>query len=161
MAKDEKKKGKKAKKANPIPKELGGIKVPKKLRKAGKQAVKLVRDPVVSEVVAAALLSAAAALRKGTGDSNASPDRDAAQGVRRQASGLGDSLKGLAIDLARRTLEGVGDRQRATRGGGGAEAADKAEAADESDDGADSPAEPRGAGGAPRTRRGESARDPI
>lgn len=111
MAKDNKgKQGKKkdGKKSGPIPKHVAGIKVPKELRKAGNKAAELVKDPVVSEVVAAALLSAAAALRdggvkpaggQGSGGSKASP--------------LGDSLKLLAVDLARRTLEGVGDRQRA------------------------------------------------
>ena len=50
MAKD-----KKSKKA--------GDKLPKKLRKLGAKAAKLAEQPVVSEIVAAALLSAAAALR--------------------------------------------------------------------------------------------------
>ena len=108
MAKDGKKK-------NKVPKQVAGIKVPKKLRKAGNRAVKLARDPVVSEVVAAALLSAAAALREG-----AAPERKGAAAtgegeaeVRRQASALGDSLKGLALDFARRALEGVSDAERA------------------------------------------------
>ena len=108
MAKDGKK--------NKIPKQVAGIKVPKKLRKAGNRAVKLAKDPVVSEVVAAALLSAAAALRDG-----AAPERKGAPGatgageeeVRRQASALGDSLKGLALDFARRALEGLSDAERA------------------------------------------------
>ena len=161
MAKDDKKKA--GKKKSPIPKELGGIKVPKQLRKAGKQAVKLVRDPVVSEVVAAALLSAAAALRQGTGGANEAADRDSVQGVKRQASGLGDSLKGLAIDFARRTLEGVADRQRTTRGGGTeAAAAEKpgAGAPATSRGGAKTPGNPGGGAAAPRARRG-SGRDPI
>jgi hypothetical protein len=109
MAKDGKKKSK-------IPKQIAGIKVPKKLRKAGNKAVKLAKDPVVGEVVAAALLSAAAALREGAADSGkATPAAagDGAEGVKRQANALGDSLKGLAIDLARRTLEGLGDAERA------------------------------------------------
>jgi hypothetical protein len=59
MAKDgkNKKKGGKAR----IPKEIGGVKVPKKLRKLGGKAVKAASDPVVSEVVAGALLAAAEA----------------------------------------------------------------------------------------------------
>lgn len=117
MAKSEKKKdGKKKgarKAANPIPKEVGGIKVPKELRKAGKKAVELAKDPVVSEVVAAALLSAAAALRappSGAGKAKASAE--GSQGTAKAANPIGDTLKVLAVDLARRTLEGVGDRQR-------------------------------------------------
>jgi hypothetical protein len=125
MAKDEKKKGK-------LPKEVGGIKVPKKLRKAGNKAMKLAKDPVVSEVVAAALLSAAAALRE-TKDPNVVPAAadaagDAAEGVKRQASKLSDSLKVLAIDLARRALDSMekagGPAKKAgDSGGDGAEKA--------------------------------------
>ena len=109
MAKDEKKK-------NKIPKQIAGIKLPKKLRKAGNKAVKLAQDPVVGEMVAAALLSAAAALREGaapTGSGASARADDGADGGNRQASARGDSLKGLAIDLARRTLEGLGDAERA------------------------------------------------
>lgn len=109
MAKDGKKK-------NKIPKQVAGIKVPKKLRKAGNRAVKLAQDPVVSEVVAAALLSAAAALREGSSSDRkgaAAAADGGAEDVRRQASALGDSLKGLALDFARRALEGLGDSERA------------------------------------------------
>ena len=52
--KDKKGKGKK---------EEAGVRIPKPLRKAGKEALKLAKEPVVTEIVAAALLSAAAALR--------------------------------------------------------------------------------------------------
>ena len=108
MAKDGKKK-------NQIPKQVAGIKVPKKLRKAGNRAVKLAQDPIVSEVVAAALLSAAAALREGSSaDRKGAAAADGgAEEVRRQAGALGDSLKGLALDFARRALEGLADSERA------------------------------------------------
>ena len=110
MAKDGKKKTK-------IPKQVAGIKVPKKLRKAGNKAVKLAQDPVVGEVVAAALLSAAAALREGTGEKDGvgQATKESAEGARQQAGRLGDSLKLLALDLARRTLEGIEDGKRAAR----------------------------------------------
>jgi hypothetical protein len=119
MAKDGKKKG--GKKSNPIPKEIAGIKVPKELRKAGRKAVKLVQDPVVSEAVAAALLSAAAALRAGTGGKTGSgAAASAAKGAKREASAVGDAVKLIAVDLARRTIEGVGERQRSRRTKAGA-----------------------------------------
>ena len=107
-----------AKKKAKIPKQVAGIKVPKKLRKVGNKAVKLAQDPVVGEVVAAALLSAAAALREGTGpkDGGAAADKANLEGARRQASRLGDSLKVLAVDLARRTLEGLDDGRRSKSG---------------------------------------------
>ena len=101
-----------------IPKHVAGIKVPKKLRKAGNKAIKLAADPLVSEVVAAALLSAAAALREG---GKAKADEAATPGNRARPAAeeggnpnfLGDSLKELAVDFARRTLEGVEDANRA------------------------------------------------
>jgi hypothetical protein len=121
MAKDGKKND--GKKGNPIPKEIAGIKLPKELRKAGRKAVKLVKDPVVSEVVAAVLLSAAAALRAGTKEKSGSTPaadaaktaQDAAKTAKREASAVGDAVKLLAVDFARRTIEGVGDRQRSRR----------------------------------------------
>jgi len=108
MAKDGKKKAK-------IPKQVAGIKVPKKLRKAGNKAVKLAQDPIVGEVVAAALLSAAAALRDGGKDGGGKVSKENVEGARQQASRLGDSLKVLAVDLARRTIEGIEDGRRAKR----------------------------------------------
>ena len=86
------------------------LKIPKQLRKAGDLAMDLARQPVVSEIVAAALLSAAAALRadkkvaRAAGAAGAG-GADAAEGVSKQASKAGDALRDLAIDLARRTLD--------------------------------------------------------
>lgn len=130
MAKDGKKKEKGKAKAK-LPKEVGGVKVPKRLRKIGDRAVKAASNPVVSEVVAGALLAAAAALRQGKdpktgsgagaqgaagggGRGGRGAGEDVAE-VKRQAVRLSDSLKVLAIDLARRTLEGIEDGQRAKR----------------------------------------------
>jgi hypothetical protein len=126
MAKSDKKKGK-------LPKEVGGIKVPKQLRKAGNKAMKLAKDPVVSEVVAAALLSAAAALREKK-DPKAVPAvagaaSDAAEGAKRQANKLSDSLKVLAIDLARRALDGMEKNRAAQKDKGGDSPASGAEKA--------------------------------
>ena len=116
MAKDGK--GKKDKK-NKVPKEIGGVKVPKKLRKLGNEAAKLAREPVVAEVVAGALLAAAAALREGkdpkgtigaalkggaksaVGGGKGKARSDDGEGVGR----LSDSLKLMALDFARRALE--------------------------------------------------------
>ena len=97
----------------------GGIKIPKPLRKAGKEALKLASEPVVSEIVAAALLSAAAALRgdKATGK-GAEAAADAAGEASRKASKMGDSMRALAIDLARRTLDNW-ERPAAQKSGSG------------------------------------------
>ena len=104
MAKGDGKKGKKDKVR--IPRRIAGVKVSKAVRKAGKSALKLAEQPAVSETVAAALLSAAAALRdpppaRRTAKAAAGTAGDAAQ----QAISLGDSLRKLAIDMARRTLD--------------------------------------------------------
>jgi urease accessory protein UreF len=102
MAKGDGKKKDKVK----IPKRIAGVKVSKAVRKAGKTAMKLAEQPAVSETVAAALLAAAAALR------DPPATRRAAAGAARTASEagqnairLGDSLRKLAIDMARRTLD--------------------------------------------------------
>ena len=101
-----------------------GVKVPKGLRKAGKAAVKLAQQPVVSEAVAAALLAAAAALRgdgaakqgaKAAGD--AAADAGAAAG--KKASVLGDALKAVAIDVAKRTVEAWEESGKKARKAGG------------------------------------------
>jgi hypothetical protein len=127
VAKDGKKKGKKAE--TKLPKEVGGVKVPKQLRKLGNKAVQAAGNPVVSEVVAGALLAAAAALRQGkdpkagaggagaggpAGADRSGGDEGIAQ-VKRQAARLSDSLKVLAIDIARRALDGIEEGNRAKR----------------------------------------------
>lgn len=117
MAKDGKnKKGKDGKNAKAkVPKQIGSVKVPKRLRKLGDQAVKAVKDPAVSEVVAGALLAAAAALREGkdpktvVGAAVKSGFKGATGGA--GGSRLSDSLKLLAMDFAKRTLDGIGEKR--------------------------------------------------
>jgi hypothetical protein len=97
-----------------VPKQIGGVKVPKRLRKLGDQAVKAVKDPAVSEVVAGALLAAAAALREGK-DPKTIVGAAVKSGFKGAAgnggSRLSDSLKHLAMDFAKRTLEGIGEKK--------------------------------------------------
>jgi hypothetical protein len=104
MAKGDAKKGKKDK--IKIPKRIGGVKVSKAVRQAGKSALKLAESPAVSETVAAALLAAAAALRDPpAARRGAKAAVDAAGNAGKEAIGLGDSLRRLALDMARRTLD--------------------------------------------------------
>jgi hypothetical protein len=118
--KDKKDKGKKADK---------GVKIPKPLRKAGKEALKLAKEPAVAEIVAAALLSAAAALRGDKAAAKAGKQgAEAAADAGRQAMKIGDSLRTLAVDLARRTLDNweqpapaKGGSGKGKKGGGKAE----------------------------------------
>jgi len=111
-------KGKKDKKTGAtLPKEVAGVKMPKKLRKATEKAIDLAREPVVAELVAAALLSAAAALRGDKAAARAAKDGiAAAAGAGRKTVKLGDSLRSLAIELAEHTLQSW-DRPAASKGG--------------------------------------------
>ncbi|HEX8380445.1 MAG TPA: hypothetical protein VF619_07850 [Allosphingosinicella sp.] len=107
MAKSEKgKKAKKSKAAVKIPKRIAGVKVSKAVRQAGKSALKLAEKPAVSETVAAALLAAAAALRDPPATRRAAGAAAGAAGeAGQEALNIGDSLRKMAIDMARRTLD--------------------------------------------------------
>jgi hypothetical protein len=107
-----------------VPKKISGVKVPKQLRKLGNQAVKAAKDPVVSEIVAGALLAAAAALREGKDPKSAvgaafkGGVKSVGKGARQEGGRLSDGLKMLALDLAKRTLDGMGEKKgRADSGG--------------------------------------------
>jgi urease accessory protein UreF len=120
MAKGDKKKGKDKVR---IPKRIAGVKVSKAVRKAGKTALKLAEQPAVSETVAAALLAAAAALRDPPKTKRAaSAAVDGAGEAGQEAIRLGDSLRKLALDMARRTLDAWEEAESKPRKG---EAGDK------------------------------------
>ncbi|HEX8447949.1 MAG TPA: hypothetical protein VF652_00035 [Allosphingosinicella sp.] len=123
MAKGDKKAKKGAKKDGDqikIPKRIAGVKVSKAVRKAGKSALKLAEKPAVSETVAAALLAAAAALRAPPATRRAAgAAADAAGQAGKDAIGLGDSLRAMAIDMARRTLDAWESADARPRGEGG------------------------------------------
>jgi hypothetical protein len=128
MAKGDKKakKGKskdKAADAIKIPKRIAGVKVSKAVRDVGKSALKFAEQPAVSETVAAALLAAAAALRDPPATKRAAASAAGAAGDAGQAAiGLGDSLRKMAIDMARRTLDAWESNDSRPNAGGGAEA---------------------------------------
>lgn len=105
MAKGDKK-AKKGKDKVKVPKRIAGVKLPRSVREAGKSALKLAERPAVSETVAAALLAAAAALRDPPATRRAAgAAADAAGEAGQDAIRLGDSLRKMAIDMARRTLD--------------------------------------------------------
>jgi hypothetical protein len=123
MAKGDKK-DKKSKDKVRIPKRIAGVKVSKAVRQAGKRALKMAEQPAVSETVAAALLAAAAALRDPPATRRAAgAAADSAGKAAKEAIGLGDSLRKMAIDMARRTLDAweSGDAKPRGNGGGGSE----------------------------------------
>jgi hypothetical protein len=128
MAKGDKK-AKKDKDRIKIPKRIAGVKVSKAVRQAGKSALKLAEQPAVSETVAAALLAAAAALRDPPATRRAAgAAAEAAGEAGKEAIGIGDSLRRMAIDMARRTLDAweADDSRPAGNGGGGSdESADR------------------------------------
>jgi hypothetical protein len=89
-----------------VPKRIAGVKVSKAVRQAGKKALKLAEQPAVSETVAAALLAAAAALRDPPATKRAAgAAADSAGEAGQEAIRIGDSLRKMAIDMARRTLD--------------------------------------------------------
>lgn len=119
MAKGDKK-AKKSKDKVKVPKRIAGVKVSKAVRQAGKTALKLAEQPVVSETVAAALLAAAAALRDPPATKRAAgAAADAAGEAGQEAIRLSDSLRQFAIETARRTLEAWEAADSRPRGNGG------------------------------------------
>lgn len=52
-------------KASRLPKKVGGVKVPKQLRKTAKTAIEIAQNPLAREIVSAAVVAGAAALAKG------------------------------------------------------------------------------------------------
>lgn len=103
-----------------VPKQIAGVKVPKKVRKAGNKALALADHPAALELAAAALSAAAAALqaqgrkrraedvtpnlaRLATSDPGADSDRG--NSANAAALKLGDLVKVAALEGARRLLE--------------------------------------------------------
>ena len=56
-------------KAPKLPKKVGGVKVPKQLRKTARSALEIAQNPLAREIVSAALTAGAVALAKGKGHS--------------------------------------------------------------------------------------------
>ncbi|MFL6862974.1 MAG: hypothetical protein ACJ8DZ_08235 [Allosphingosinicella sp.] len=105
--------------------EPAGLKLPKPVKKAGKAAIKAASSPAVSEAVAAALLAAAAALRDGKTIRDGAKAAgvaatDAVDEATRDMTGLASSLRAIAIDVARKTIDAwAADEDGPKRKGGG------------------------------------------
>ena len=91
-----------------LPKKVAGVKVPKKLRKAGSAAMDLAQ-PVIGEVVAAALTAAAASLLKDTkvGKTVRRETAEAGSETVREASAIGAAVKKVLLDAARELLDSL------------------------------------------------------
>jgi hypothetical protein len=113
VAKKKDKKDKKKNSAAKLPKRIAGVKVPKELRAPGGKLMEAVRNPLVMDLAAAALLAAAAGLREGkgarTGGAPAGGD-----GARGGKSDLGAIIAATAIEGVRKLAAGAG------KGGNGA-----------------------------------------
>lgn len=66
MAKKAKKK--QTKKADKLPREIGGVKIARELRKDGEKLIALLKHPLVAEMAAAGLMAFAREMRSGKGD---------------------------------------------------------------------------------------------
>jgi len=104
MAKDKKKA--KAKKAKPN-------KVEKKFRKVTEKAAKLAANPIVAEIVAAALVAAAAAVKNPQkARSVAKAAGDELSGAAKSATKQGGAFWQLAVDIARRSVDSLAEEGR-------------------------------------------------
>ena len=91
-----------------VPKRVGGVKVPKKVRKTANKALKLAENPLAIELAAAAMAAAAASMKsRGGGKAKSANDEDQLEQVREQAGRLRDLIVAAALDGARRLMDGV------------------------------------------------------
>jgi hypothetical protein len=103
-----------------IPKKVAGVKLPKKVRKRAKKAIKMGASPVVREIAAAAI-GAAAGKAAGSGSSA----RRSAGGARArnhfEGGEIGEAFRSAAVAGLQRFLEGFEEGLRGTkdRDGGG------------------------------------------
>lgn len=96
-----------AKSPTKLPKRIGGVKVPKKVRKQADQAIRFAEQhPILGEAVAGALLAAAAALTS-KGKPRADPDAIPADLVN-EARRAGEIIKDAALAIGRTLLEEAG-----------------------------------------------------
>ncbi len=68
---------KKEKKGTKVPKKIGGVKIPKQLRKQGEQLAEFARHPLVADLLTAGLVALAAKMRDGAGKKPADEARPA------------------------------------------------------------------------------------
>ena len=90
-----------------IPKRVAGVKIPKKVRRKAKKAVRMAESPVVREFAAAALGAAAHAKAVKASRAGSNGGRTFTKGaVRIDGDKLADVVRAAALDGLRRFLEG-------------------------------------------------------
>ncbi len=101
-----------AKEKTKVPKRVGGVKVPKKVRRQAKKTLKLVDASVVRDFAIAGLTAAAEAIVQRTSSQlRAAGDRQRKATL--DALDLGDMIRAAAIEGARRFVEGFEETRRA------------------------------------------------
>ncbi len=97
-----------------VPKKIAGVKVPKKLRKEAKQALKLADSNAVRDLALAGLkLAAENLLDRTKARRTTKAGREAVAEINLNALHLGDVLRAAAVEGARRFVEGFEEAQRA------------------------------------------------
>jgi hypothetical protein len=121
LTKKKQKKSKGAKLAKPeaakLPKRIAGVKVPKELREPGGKLLEAVRHPLVMDIAAAALMAAAAGLRKGAPGAGPGAVRP------KPAADLGALLTATALEGVKRLGDAAarkGNGSASDKPGGGA-----------------------------------------
>lgn|GEM_PF-1935822 len=91
-----------------VPKRIAGVKVPKEIRKPVNKALRLADDPQARGLAIAALTAAATALTAKPGEGEAQRAlRPGDPGIGDQAGKLADAVIAVALDGARRLLDGL------------------------------------------------------
>ncbi len=122
-----------------VPKKVAGVKIPKKVRKRAKKAIKLAESPVVREAAVAALGAA--------GVTKAAREMDDGKGRGRiDPNQLVDAIREAALEGVRRFIEGFEEGLRKAT----AAAGDAAEAVEDRQDAKDRPGSRRRPGGGGR-----------
>ena len=114
-----------------IPKRVAGVKIPKKVRKKAKKAIKLAESPALREAAVAAL-GAASTVRGAARALDRSDVAPRAPTGRIDGEALKNALRDTALDGVRRFLEGFeeGLRNVAAAAGDAADAIDEAAGGD-------------------------------
>ena len=94
-----------AKKKAKGPKSIAGVKVPRRMRRPLRQASDLLQHPMVADLAAAALISAAAAIRNNKKVRSAA--RTATDKAGDAAQGIGSGAASLATVIAARAKQGA------------------------------------------------------
>jgi hypothetical protein len=105
----------KGKKNNKIPKKIGGLKVPKELRKGGESLLTLVNQPLAREIAVAAALAALAAskdaqkaAKKARADAG-----EAAEEVAEKVDWVGPAMAAAAAEVGRRLFDAYREKNAA------------------------------------------------